>query len=512
MRQSNRRKRNYIIAGLCMILLIMVAGYAAFSSQLKISGTSSISSSWNIQITNIETMLPSDFGAEYPDGYNISEPTYTPTSATFNAGFELPGSIIGYIVEISNLGKIDGIITIGNLSCGDNYYIECTVDAFDKNPLKDKPTNSMYFDEGHQNYSDIEFILRQGEKHYIFVMVGYADVTEQPTDLDTNIKLDLTYEQYKDTSIPVPSGETTIMGGQEIELVSAGDGLYKDTYESGRYIYRGNNPNNYIMFNDELWRIVAKETDGTYKVIRNELLPQTNPNNMQYDEHGNRSKTNNTYCDFTNSWDGCGVFAAVSGIYRTPDGKHSGTVTENSSIQKYLNGEYYNNLSSTAKNQLISHSFNIGAVAYLNQSGNDSIEKNIAGEKMSTWTGNIGLINVSDLLKASTKNNCTSATDAEVSYNEEINVCSSYLISKALVPNDDNSYCEWTINAVAQEEEHDSKYVWTSGYSSNNRGYNYISIGSSSSGFCSARPVIYLNSLINFSGTGTQSDPYIIEN
>lgn len=512
MRQSNRRKRNYIIAGLCMILLIMVVGYAAFSSQLKISGTSSISSSWNIQITNIETILPSESGGSgIPDGYNISEPTYTPTSATFSAGFELPGSMIGYIVEISNLGKIDGLITIGNLSCGDNYYIECTVDAFDKNPLKDKPTNSMYFDEGHQNYSDIEFILRQGEKHYIFVMVGYADVTEQPTDLDTNIKLDLTYEQYKDTSIPVPSGETTIMGGQEIELVSAGDGLYKDTYESGRYIYRGNNPNNYIMFNDELWRIVAKETDGTYKVIRNELLPQTNPNNMQYDEHGNRSKTNNTYCDFTNSWDGCGVFAAVSGIYRTPDGKHSGTVTENSSIQKYLNGEYYNNLSSTSKNQLISHSFNIGAVAYLNQSGNDSIEKNIAGEKMFTWTGNIGLINVSDLLKASTKNNCTSATDAEVSFNEEINVCSSYLISKALVPNDDDAYCEWTINATAKEKEHYSNYVWTSGYSTNNRGCNYISLGSSSSGFCSARPVVYLNSLIDFSGTGTQSDPYVIE-
>ena len=57
-RRFNRTQRNYIIAGLCMILVIMGVGYAAFQSQLKISGTSSISGSFNIQITNIETILP----------------------------------------------------------------------------------------------------------------------------------------------------------------------------------------------------------------------------------------------------------------------------------------------------------------------------------------------------------------------------------------------------------------------------------------------------------------------
>ena len=47
-------------------------------------------------------------------------------------------------------------------------------------------------------------------------------------------------------------------------VVSSGDGLYEDQYEDGRYVYRGSEPNNYIMFNDELWRIIAKEADGTY--------------------------------------------------------------------------------------------------------------------------------------------------------------------------------------------------------------------------------------------------------
>ena len=47
------------------------------------------------------------------------------------------------------------------------------------------------------------------------------------------------------------------------------------SYENGRYIYRGQSPNNYVEFNNELWRIIAKETDGTYKIIRDEVLPGT---------------------------------------------------------------------------------------------------------------------------------------------------------------------------------------------------------------------------------------------
>ena len=40
----NTRQRNYIILGLCSILLVMAAGYAAFSSRLTINGTSNITS------------------------------------------------------------------------------------------------------------------------------------------------------------------------------------------------------------------------------------------------------------------------------------------------------------------------------------------------------------------------------------------------------------------------------------------------------------------------------------
>ena len=476
-----------------MILVIMGVGYAAFQSQLKISGTSSISGSFNIQITNIETILPSELGGSgIPDGYNISEPTYTPTSATFSAGFELPGSMIGYIVEVSNLGSIDGQVGIGNLSCGDNSAIMCQAMATDE-----EGTNGFNFDYGNQDYSDINFPLKVGEKHYIMVMVGYDDVTEQPTDLDANIKLDLTYEQYKDPNAPIPSGETTLIGDQEVDIVSGGIGLYKDEYESGRLIYRGQDPDNYIMFNDELWRIIAKETDGTYKIIRNEVLA-----NRAYDEANHRSTENNSYC--TNPRFGCGVYAAVSGTFSSPSGSQSGTVTEDSSIKIYLNDDYYvNNLNSTAKGQMTAHSFNIGAVEYLNQSGAeaDSIEKNIAGEKMYQWTGNVGLANVSDILRASINPSCTSAAN-NVSESGTSNCDSNYLFE---IP-DMTGY--WTINACSYESGGNSSNAWNAERASGLVGLDNYSAYYVGGG--APRPVVFLKSSTTLSGSGTLEDPFTI--
>ncbi len=290
------------------------------------------------------------------------------------------------------------------------------------------------------------------------------------------------------------------------DVVTTGDGLYEDQYEDGRYIYRGSNPDNYIQFNNELWRIVAKEADGTYKIIRDELLPQNEGyTKMAYDEANHRTTENNTYC--TNPNYGCGVYAAVSGTFRTPNGNYSGTVTEDSSIKEYLNNTYYPTLNEIAKNQMQSHTFNIGSVQMLETSGNDSIEKNIAGEKMYTWTGNVGLINVSDLLRASTNSACTSATDQYYTLITTFeNICSSNYLLEGLP--DPTAY--WAINAGSAESLDVSLYAWyvvheagTTGFMSSNSAYNDRS---------GARPVVFLKLSTQFiGGIGTKSDPYIIK-
>ena len=288
----------------------------------------------------------------------------------------------------------------------------------------------------------------------------------------------------------------TEIGGIKVNTVTEGDGLYEDSYETGRYIYRGSNPNNYITFNNETWRIIAKETDGTYKIIRNDVLP-----NRAYDVLFHRSTKKNTYC--TDPSGGCGVYAAVDGEFSSPSGSQKGTVTEDSSIKIYLNDDYYvNNINETAKGQMTSHTFNIGAVEYLDESGAeaDSISKNIAGEKMYTWNGNVGLANVSDILKASTNPLCTSATTSIIG----INACNSnYLLDKGTA----NELSYWSINASSYESGGLSHGAWDGNVFSSGA-YLYIDYANDSR--YAPRPVVFLKADITLSGEGTVSNPYTI--
>ncbi|MCI9585914.1 MAG: hypothetical protein HFH45_04695 [Bacilli bacterium] len=273
-------------------------------------------------------------------------------------------------------------------------------------------------------------------------------------------------------------------------VVTTGNGLYEDPYEENRYIYRGAKPNNYIMFNDEVWRIIAIEPDNTLKIIKNEIVKE-----MKFDEDNHRSNEKNTYCIHPQY--GCGVFTKINGIFKTPNNDHSGTVTEDSSIKEYLNGEYYNSLINSAKIQIQSHSYNIGAVANLRKNGNDTIQKNINGEKMYTWTGNIGLANVSDILKASINPLCTSATEAII---EEKSICND---SYFHISTNDNW---WLINAYALDEG-TAGYTYDTWYVTH---YNGTSI---SGQFVSkgVRPALFLKSNITLTGNGTETNPYIIQ-
>ena len=464
---KNRRKRSLVIGGLLAILVCMTIGYAAFSTQLQISGTSSITSSWDVQITNITQGTPTGTGE------NAVAPSYTATTATMEANLYSPGDAMTYEITIQNKGTIDAVLS--------------------KITKSDSNNPAILFETSGVNEGDT---LLAGETAKMTVKISYnSSVTSQPENLSAEMAVTLEYTQAPEGYLPpTPSGPT--IGGQEVELVDSGDGLYEDEYESGRYIYRGSNPDNYITFNGELWRIIAKEADGTYKIIKNDVLA-----NRAFDEKNHRSTANNSYC--TSPSNGCGVYAAVDGEFSSPSGSQKGTVTEDSSIKIYLNGEYYtNNINSTAKGQMTSHSFNIGAVENLDESGaeNDSIEKNIAGEKMYQWTGNVGLANVSDILRASTNPLCTSAT---TSFNGTNECNSNYLLDKGSA----SSLYYWTINASSGESGGFSSYAWYGRVSSSIAYVRYIT--AHYSGYA-PRPVVFLKSDTTLTGLGTKESPFTI--
>ncbi len=463
-RRFNSTQRNYLIIGLCAILVIMGVGYAAFSSQLKITGTSNIDSTWSVKITSI---TPTDIIGEAKDKPEITD--YTDTTATFGTSLKLPNDSITYNIVIENQGSLDAKLD--------------TITKTDTN------NSAISFETSGVEEGDL---LRAGENVTMKVKVTYTPGDEQPTNLESNLKVELEYSQAPNGYEPPVTGPT--MGGQSVELVESGDGLYEDSYETGRYIYRGSNPNNYITFNGETWRIIAKETDGTYKIIRNDVLE-----GRAFDEANHRSTENNTYCQMPPF--GCGVYAAVDGEFSSPSGSQKGTVTEDSSIKIYLNEDYYtNNINETAKEQMTSHIFNIGAVERLDNSGADSIEKNIAGEKRYTWNGNVGLANASDILKASTNPLCTSASASNSNYD----ACNSnYLLDKGTA----SSLYYWTINAYSIESGGYSNNAWIgSVYSS----FAYFRSVSAYNSDYAPRPVVFLKAETTLSGEGTVNNPYII--
>jgi len=106
-------KKIVMIISLCVSLFLITAGYAIYSSNLKITGTGSIDSNFNIEVTNIKEE------SKKGKAVSVTEPTYTSNTATFNTKLQRAGDNIEYLVEITNNGTIDGkinSITITNPS------------------------------------------------------------------------------------------------------------------------------------------------------------------------------------------------------------------------------------------------------------------------------------------------------------------------------------------------------------------------------------------------------------
>ena len=468
-RRLNSTQRNYIIIGLCAILVIMGVGYAAFQSQLKISGTSNIGSNFLVKITNIEV---SNIVGGAADKEEVT--THTDTTATFGTTLQSPGDSITYDITIENQGTIDAILkTITKTDTSNSAILFTTSGVNEGDPLN------------------------EGELATMQVTVTYNPaVTSQPEDLDSTLKVDLDYEQAGGSVGPGPGGETTTIGGQDVPVVDSGDGLYKDKYEDGRYIYKGSNPNNYIIFNNETWRIISKEVDGAFKIVRNEVLDER----VYFDEPGHRTdgdgvdSSSGNYC-LNSSMSGCNAWASTANMIGNPsefsNGSASGIVTDDSSIKKYLNETY---LPTIVYNEelIVNYDFQIGPVDYEN---NDLISQ-ITSEKSFKWNGKIGLVSVSDYIKANS--------------NEEL--CSTFQLANQNLNCMDTNWMHITsgswasINPRGKEDtalllifdvfvNTDTSFSVGSGYANSQ---------------VNVRPSVYLDSNIKLDGKGTLDDPFTI--
>ena len=97
-----RKNNTLVIIALVAIITFMGIGFAIFAEQFTLTSQSTISKTWNVQITGI---TPKEVvGAEE------SNLKFSSTSAEFNVSLNQPGDYAIYTLTVSNQGGIDAVL------------------------------------------------------------------------------------------------------------------------------------------------------------------------------------------------------------------------------------------------------------------------------------------------------------------------------------------------------------------------------------------------------------------
>ena len=467
--RSYKNNKSILIGGLLAVVVIMAVGYAAFASSLKISGTSNISTSWNISITDITTS--NKVGSASVSG----TPEHSGLTASFNTNLVLPGDSITYNIKVENKGNLNA--------------------KLNKIALKKDNNSAILFETSGIKEGDV---LKQGTSSTLSVKVTYSNsVTSQPTNLDASLTATLDFAQSDGTSdIPIgPTGDTAAEM-LKAKVVTSGDGLYTDSTEAGRYVYRGANPNNYITLGTDTYRIISVESDNTLKVIKNGSI-----GSKAFDTQNARYSTIST--DYCNSTYGCKVWGSktttldtngknVTQMPREVNGTLYNLPDAEATLNTYLNNDWYNSLSSNVQNIVVSHMFNVGVTKY----NVTNLSNTITQEQTYKWKGKVGLMNQSDYVKASTNSECTSV-------NAYYNVSSCY--NNSATHNwiyAGPAAKSWSRTIAPSSSSNAFHVFFVSG--GGNLNYNFASTSTG------VAPVLYLSSDISLEGDGTSNSPYTV--
>ena len=290
-----------------------------------------------------------------------------------------------------------------------------------------------------------------------------------------------------------------------------GEGLKRDNTSDQNIRYYGSDPNNYVSFNSELWRIIGVFGNNV-KLVRKDSLGSLSWDSSESSINGGVG---------INQWGGS----------KDADGnEYAGA-----DLQVYLNKMYYggtsvtcyggtknstttcptNTLDNTAKALIDNHTWNTGAPNhstlynsttqsydtvefYKAERGTENgkictsgIYCNDTVTRTTTWTGYIGLPYITDYAYASSENDCNTKIDRSSTYKCKNNnwmhrSTSTWYMSPYAFPN--NATSVW--------------YVYGDGSSG-------LSLAADA---LSAFPTIYLKSNVLIdSGKGTSSDPYILK-
>ena len=263
------RKKTIICMVLCIAVLLLAVGYAAFATKLRISSKGNITSNWNIFFSSITSSATGE-------AYNIETPSVTGTTANFRTGLKLPGDKMVYTIVIKNGGTVNAIINDIKITSNSSPKVTYDVSGLTKGYKLAKAT----------------------EKTFTVTVQLDPNITSLPEDSIGSINLSI--EVVQDTGQTVPSEtpsievkrlnslilkNNTAQSDTSIDFSQAssdtnGKGLYytnKNTEEGKTtYYFRGAVDNNYVIFADYLWRVIRINEDESIRLITQNSIGETN--------------------------------------------------------------------------------------------------------------------------------------------------------------------------------------------------------------------------------------------
>ena len=514
------KKKLLLTIGLVLVLVLMIVGisYAAF----KFTGTGKKE---NTITTGAITM-------KYTESTNtISMNNALPTTdatgkVRLTAGeyfdFTLSGTIKG--TENINWEIAAEDVTTGTKKI-DGKYIKLYLTSLDENnnetevmapkvyttestenTYTGRPTNMMSLAKGTTSTSfSTKYRLRM-----------YVDESYNPQGDGGNLAFSIKINAYGKTGdkMPEPTAAKDLIAkanAESLDYNSATDAQKKEmwtfTHEATKqtttltdYRYIGANPNNYVKFNDELWRIIGvfDTDDGTgkvekrLKIIRNESI-------------GDYSWDYNSAGNYINEWSTAQLNNLLnSGAYYN---RTTGTYYNNSTTAS--NVDFTDKgLTEKAKAMIGNAKWYLGGVANFNSSSNGLASHFYKYERGTTvysgrstsWTGKVGLMYPSDYGYATSGGTTTNRASclAKEMYNWDDSTVSDCKNNDWMYNSSNN---QWTISPRA--------------------GFPYYVFGVLNTGIVysdradysdyAARPVVHLKSTIKvISGSGTKESPYIL--
>ena len=294
---------------------------------------------------------------------------------------------------------------------------------------------------------------------------------------------------------------THIMDLYDNEETRIENGLKKDNTSDENIRYYGANPNNYVSFNNELWRIIGVFGNNV-KLVRSEKI-----GNLSWDS----SESSVNYGYGVNEWSQSDLKNYLNTMY------YGGTsVTCYNGQNNQTTTCPTNKLDNTSKSLIDNHTWNTGAPNY-NKIYNSTTESydtvefykaergtvngkicssgtycNDTVTRTTEWTGYIALPYITDYAYASSENDCNTKIDKSSTHKCKNNNwmqrgSDTWYLSPYAVPGNAN-------------------VVWL--VSGDGLVYNYFYAADPLSAF----PTIYLKSNILIeSGKGTSSNPYILK-